>query len=195
MLTAIFLYFAMITGKEIKDLFASLTASDRTLLLDDLLQEQELKSRVLTTALDDIAIKRPKKPCPHCNSEKVYKRGKQKGVQMYRCNDCNKWYSETTGTPLHDIKLKHKWQSYLRCMEQGMPIKKIAKELDISIQTSFDRRHKILSSLTQFVPDQLGGIVECDELELALSNKGEKALKRDPRKRGSGLATKKWTWG
>ncbi len=34
-------------------------------------------------------------------------------------------------------------------------IKKIARELEISIQTSFDWRHKILSSLQQFVPKQL----------------------------------------
>jgi transposase-like protein len=74
---------------------------------------------------------------------------------MYQSTDCKKWYSETTGTPLYDIKLKSKWQSYLRCMEQGMPIKKIARELEISIQTSFDWRHKILSSLQQFVPKQL----------------------------------------
>ena len=36
-----------------------------------------------------------------------------------------------------------------------MPIKKIAKELGISIQTSFDWRHKILSPLSQFIPKQL----------------------------------------
>jgi len=36
-----------------------------------------------------------------------------------------------------------------------MPIKKIAKELGISIQTSFDWRHKILSLLSQFTPEQL----------------------------------------
>ena len=49
-------------------------------------------------------------------SEKVLKRGKQKGVQMYQCKSCVKWYSETTGTALWDIKLKTKWQGYLRCM-------------------------------------------------------------------------------
>ncbi len=65
-------------------------------------------------------------------------------------------------------------QSYLRCMEQGMSIKKIAKELGICIQTSFDWRHKILSSLEQFVPDKLSSEVECDELELALSHKGNR---------------------
>ena len=70
-------------------------------------------------------------------------------------------------------------------MDQRMPIKKIAKELSISIQTSFDWRHKILSSLSQFTPTKLSGQVACDELELALSNKGSRALNRKPRKRGT----------
>ena len=104
---------------------------------------------------------------------------------MYQCRECLKWYSETTGTPLWDIKLKSKWQSYLRCMEQGMPIKKIAKEIGISIQTSFDWRHKILSSLSSFAPQILSETVECDEMELALSNKGSRDLDRAPRKRAN----------
>ncbi len=152
--------------------------------MDELLQEQELQGKILLEAVEEVSEKRKKKPCPHCKSSNVYKRGQQRGVQMYQCKECSKWYSETTGTPLYDIKLKNKWQSYLRCMEQGMPIKKIAKELNISIQTSFDWRHKILSSLNQFVPDKLSLEVECDELELALSNKGSRDMDRKPRKRG-----------
>lgn len=175
----------MKTSKEIKDLFNKLPLGVQAELLGELLIEQELQGKVLQSASEDVVKKRQKKPCPHCSSTKVYKRGKKKGVQMYKCNTCNKWYSETTGTPLYDIKLKSKWQSYLNCMEQGMPIKKIAKKLDISIQTSFDWRHKILSSLEQFVPVELFDEVECDELELALSNKGSKELERKPRKRGT----------
>ena len=175
----------MKTREEIKDLFQELPVGVQNELLGDLLMEQELQGKVLQQAGEEVIKKRFKKPCPHCTSKKVYKRGKQKGVQMYRCNACNKWYSETTGTPLYDIKLKSKWQAYLNCMEQGMSIKKIAKELNISIQTSFDWRHKILSSLEQFVPKELSSEVECDELELALSNKGSKALNREPRKRGT----------
>jgi len=175
----------MKTSEEIKELFARLSAGEQSEVLEDLLQRHELQGTILTSAQDDVSSKRLKKPCPYCKSDNVYKRGKQKGVQMYRCNDCNKWYSETTGTPLYDIKLKSKWQAYLRCMEQGMPIKKIAQEIGISIQTSFDWRHKILSSLNRFVPEHLSGVVECDELELAVSNKGEKHLGRRSRKRGS----------
>ncbi len=175
----------MKSSQEIKELFAQLPISSQRQLLDELLQEQELQGKILTDAQEEISEKREKKPCPHCTSKNVYKRGKQKGVQMYQCNDCEKWYSETTGTPLYDIKLKSKWQSYLRCMENGMPIKKIAKEIGISIQTSFDWRHKILSSLNQFVPEQLSSEVECDELELALNNKGSRNLDRESRKRGN----------
>lgn len=165
-------------------MFSQLPLSSQNELLDELLQEHELKCKVLFEAQEDLSVKRNKKPCPHCHSTSVYKRGKQNGVQMYSCKDCSKWYSETTGTPLYGIQLKHKWQSYLNCMERGMPIKMIAKELGISIQTSFDWRHKVLSSLDQFVPEQLSSMVECDELELPLRNKGSRNLNRKPRKRG-----------
>lgn len=171
--------------EEIKDTFKGLPGLIQEQLLDDLLKDFELRGQILENVTKDLAVQNNKKPCPHCSSKNVYKRGKQRGVQMYKCKDCSKWYSETTGTPLWDIKHKSKWQSYLRCMEQGMPIKKIAKELNISIQTSFDWRHKILSSLSNLAPQVLCDVVECDELELALSNKGSKDLDRKPRKRAS----------
>jgi len=142
----------MVTRVEIKQLFNKLSVSEQNSLLGDLLIEQELQGKVLQEAHEAVSEKRKNKPCPHCSSQKVYKRGKQRGVQMYKCNECNKWYSETTGTPLYDIKLKNKWQSYLNLMEQGVPIKKIDKRLEISIQPNFDWRHKILSSLSNFVP-------------------------------------------
>ena len=175
----------MITQKEVKRIFNKLNLSSQNSLLTELLLEQELQGKVLNEASKELNQKRKKKPCPHCSSLKIYKRGKQKGVQMYKCNDCNKWYSETTGTALYDIKLKSKWQSYLNCMEKGMSIKKIAKELSISIQTSFDWRHRILSSLNQFTPQELTDEVECDELELPINEKGNRNLERLSRKRSS----------
>ena len=175
----------MITNQEIKDLFSQLSGTSQSQLLDDLLVEHELQGKVLEEAEQAVSEKREKKPCPHCQSSSVYKRGQQNGVRMYSCKECRKWYSETTGTPLYNIQLRSKWQSYLRCMEQGMPIKKIAKEIGISIQTSFDWRHKILSSLAEFVPKQLSSEIECDELELPLNNKGDRNLERVPRKRGN----------
>jgi len=175
----------MNTTEDFKHRFQELPGLQQELLLDELLKDFELRGQVLENVTQELENSKKRKPCPHCASEKIYKRGKQSGMQMYQCRECSKWYSETTGTPLWDIKLKSKWQSYLRCMEQGMPIKKIAKEIDVCIQTSFDWRHKILSSLSGFAPQTLSGIVECDELELALSNKGFRNLDRKPRKRGT----------
>jgi len=70
-------------------------------------------------------------------------------------------------------------------MEQGMTLKATAEALKISIQTSFDWQHKILSSLHRFVPETLSGTVESNELELALNNKGKRDLERKSRKRGT----------
>jgi transposase-like protein len=170
---------------EIKKKFQELPGLVQEELLDELLRDFELRGQVLENVKHDLGKTKNKKSCPHCASEKIYKRGKQKGVQMYQCRTCSKWYSETTGTPLWDIKLKHKWQGYLRCMEQGMTIKQISKEMGISIQTSFDWRHKVLSSLSSLAPQTLSDVVECDEMELALSNKGSRNLQRKARKRGN----------
>lgn len=175
----------MKASAEIKKLFESLSGEAQERLLNELLRDFEMNGQILENATQELAKCNEKKPCPYCASKSVYKRGKQGGVQMYQCRSCSKWYSETTGTPMWDIKLKNKWQSYLRCMQQGMTLKQISKEIGISIQTSFDWRHKILSSLSEFAPQSLSGVVECDEMELSLSNKGSRNLERKPRKRAS----------
>ena len=172
-------------SETIKALFNELPAYAQESIIDDLLQEFEVKGKVLDLAYQEIKSDRNKKPCPYCKSEKVLKRGTQKEVQMYQCKSCTKWYSETTGTVLWDIKLKSKWQAYLRCMEQGKSLKSIADELEICVQTAFNWRHKILSSLGKFVPETLSGVVECDEFEISISKKGSKILDRKPRKRGT----------
>jgi transposase-like protein len=175
----------MKSTEEIKKEFQNLPGHLQEMLLDELLTDYEMRGQVLDNVNQELAINKKRKPCPHCSSEKVYKRGKQSGVQMYQCKECKKWYRETTGTPLWNIKLKQKWQGYLRCMEQGKSIKKIAIEIGICTQTSFDWRHKILSSLSGLTPAKLSDEVECDELELAMSKKGCKNLEREPRKRGN----------
>ena len=167
---------------DLLDQFKSLSVSAQSELLQSLHAEFEGKGKLLEVAESEITLK---KACPHCGTIRVNKRGKQSGVQMYQCKDCSKWFSSTTGTPLWDIKRKDKWQSYLNCMQQGMSIKKTAKEVGICIQTSFDWRHKILSVLNDEIPEKLIGRVECDELELPLNNKGERHLSRKARKRSS----------
>jgi ribosome maturation factor RimP len=66
-------------------------------------------------------------------------------------------------------------------MKQGMSLKAIVDKLEIGIQTSFNWRHKILSSLATFTPEKLSIEVESDEFEISIS----KILDRKPRKRGT----------
>lgn len=171
--------------KQLVEQFRELAPSQQDSLLSQLLLIREASAPILEKAEAETEASSYRKPCPYCQCRKVYKRGKQKGVQMYQCRGCNKWYSQTTGTPLWDIKKKEKWQHYLQCMQRGMSIKKTAREVGISIQTSFDWRHKILSALVAQEPRTLGTTVECDEMELPLSNKGDRDLDRAPRKRGT----------
>jgi transposase-like protein len=123
--------------------------------------------------------------CPHCNSEKTIKRGSNANSLKYTCKTCGKHFTSTHGSALYRIQLRDKWQPYLKLMEQGASIRRAAKELGISIQTSFDWRHKILSALQASLPQQLSGVVECDELQLAESRKGSRDITRKPRKRGT----------
>lgn len=165
--------------------FNQLDIVQQEALLNKLMQVHELKMPVIESAKKEASIKVPKKPCPHCESSNVMKRGIQNNLQMYSCSACKKWYSQSTGTPLWDIKLKGKWTKYLTCMVEGYSIRKSAKESGICIQTSFDWRHKILASLNSLVPATLSGVVECDELELSINNKGDRDLLRPARKRST----------
>ncbi|MCF6366766.1 MAG: IS1595 family transposase [Bacteroidales bacterium] len=62
--------------------------------------------------------------------------------------------------------------------------KAVQSELLNGLLQEHELQGKILSSLEQLVPEQLCSEVECDELELAMNNKGSRNLDRKSRKRG-----------
>jgi len=125
------------------------------------------------------------KHCPHCQSLSIVANGKCKGIQRYRCKTCGKNFSEHTGTSLAHLKKPHLWNIYLKHMFEGHSIKKCAKLTGISIQTSFDWRHKVLSSLQSLSPESFEGITESDDIFFNYSEKGKRYLDRPPRKRGN----------
>ncbi|PKV48021.1 transposase-like protein [Aquimarina sp. MAR_2010_214] len=123
--------------------------------------------------------------CPHCKCNKIKANGKLKGVQRYVCNTCHKNFSETTGKFWYNLKKKDKVNRYLFCLLSGYSIRKSAKETGISIQTSFDWRHKLLVSFGSVSVDEFQGILESDDLFFAYSEKGNRNLDRPARKRGA----------
>ena len=82
------------------------------------------------------------------------------------------------------IKKKEKLNRYLYCLLSGYSIRKSAKETGISIQTSFDWRHKLLTSFSSISIEEFQGIVKSDDLFFAYSEKGNRNLDRKPKQRG-----------
>lgn len=123
--------------------------------------------------------------CPHCKGNDIRANGKYKGIQRYYCKACNKYFRSTTGKVVFGLKKPELFSSYLYHMLMGYSIKKCAEQTGICIQTSFDWRHKVLSSFEQACPQGFEGITESDDIFFLESNKGNRALERKPRKRGS----------
>lgn len=126
-----------------------------------------------------------RKQCPHCEGGSIFANGKAKGMQRYGCKDCKKNFSDSTGTALASIQKKGLWISYILNMLEGYSIRECAKLTGISIQTSFDWRHKILSRLRHEAPEKYSGICEVDDISFNYSEKGSRDLERKPRKRGN----------
>ncbi len=123
--------------------------------------------------------------CPRCQSTSRYKHGIEFGSQRFRCKDCGKTFTATTGTPFHRLRDKTKLLENAACMTDGLSVRKTAARMDISVQKAFRWRHKFLAFLNQQKPSALSGIVEADETFFPVSYKGQrKAMPRTPKKRG-----------
>ena len=128
--------------------------------------------------------------CIHCKSSRIRKFGKYRNRQRYHCRTCGRTFNDLTGTPIHRTQLLDKWSKYLEYLIEGYSVRKCAKLLEISKDTAFAWRHKVLHALLLIPTPKLQGIVESDETYELFSNKGSRHLSRKPRKRG-GTATKR----
>lgn len=118
--------------------------------------------------------------CPQCKSRKHIKNGIENGNQRYKCKTCGKGFRSTTGRTLHQLHLKSKIPAYIECLNQGMSLRKAAKQIGISLDTSFRWRHKLLSALHKHQSPQLFKNITASALVLPFSNKGarKKVIKK-----------------
>jgi transposase-like protein len=103
--------------------------------------------------------------CPYCKSIHIKKNGHQRGQQVYKCKNCGKNFRETTGTIIYYLHKKELMLDYLRCMLEGKSIRACAREVGISVPTSFNWKHKILSALKSLDEEiKFSIIIETDVL-------------------------------
>jgi transposase-like protein len=129
--------------------------------------------------------------CPHCASQRIYGHGKFKERIRYRCSDCRRTFTGLTGTTASGIHKVGEFEQFMELMIDGITIRKAATKLKVTMSTIFTWRHKILSSLQNANKQEFTGIVECDDKQLDISEKGNQNLEREPYKRPSDRETKR----
>lgn len=129
--------------------------------------------------------------CPHCQCFDIYGHGVYKSRKRYKCKSCAKTFNDLTGTAMDGIKKVDEFQDYLVLMIQSLSIRKASKKLGVNVKTIFDWRHKLLSCLSILNGEEFTGIVECDDKQLDINNKGSRDLERKSYKRPSDRPTKR----
>ena len=156
-------------------------------------QKQKLSERLNLEVKNIINNDYVIEECPYCHSKHIIKKGKNnKNIQRYQCKDCKKYFRETYNTILFksrkDLNI---WSKYIECMIDKRPLREIEEICNISLQTSFEWRHKILDLLSKMMDEiKLDGIVESDETYTRVSYKGNHTksknfiMPRESHKRG-----------
>jgi hypothetical protein len=94
------------------------------------------------------------------------------------CKDCEKGFSATAGSAIaYSHSCATVWKEVIRDTINGIAIDKTAESLDLSHNTVFNMRHKILFCVEQAVnasKAELDGVCEADETYILESVKGRK---------------------
>jgi len=130
--------------------------------------------------------------CPHCDSKRIVRNGKQRKKQAYLCRNCGKSFLSTTKSALQNSHSSATvWKQVISDTVNGVSIDKTAQSLDLHHETVFNMRHKILYCVEQSLtaaPTALSGVCEADETYVLESFKGRKFpenFHRKPRKHGA----------
>jgi transposase-like protein len=167
----------MNTQEQIKHLFKKLKIEEQVLILEELHKVNDYNNE---THKEETV-----ESCPYCSSVLLSRNGRRGVQQRYKCKTCHKTFTSISGSCFHGIKKTDKFEEYRKLMfERYYTLEAMAKKVDISIQTSFDWRHKILSSLNTG-HKEFNGITEIDDVWFLYSQKGRKGLKYSRERGGS----------
>ena len=83
---------------------------------------------------------------PYCNSKAVVRYGHTaQTAQRYRCKECGKTFTASTGTLFSHARHPDLLRQYLHCMNLQLSLRQTAKVCKISLPTAFNMRHRILN--------------------------------------------------
>ncbi len=174
---------------DLKKIIKALSKEEKIELANLLANEQE--NSIELESIKSQINKEQKMVCPHCKSENIYGHGQYKGRKRYMCKNCDKTFNDFTGTAISCIKKSEKFLEYTELLTENVSIRKAAKKIGVNVKTIFDWRHKLLASLESQNGEMFSGIVECDDKQVNINNKGDRNLEREAYKRPSDRTTKR----
>lgn len=174
----------MASVARILDLISTLSETQRSALDKALASESPIGDGPVASSTKNRKLKKPiSVHCPYCDSYLSKKFGSFHGRQRYKCGVCTRSFTQLTGTPISKTRYPEKWNEFVSCCVEGFSLRKISDRLDISVDTAFRWRHKLMKVYES--EQTLTGIAEADETFFLYSEKGNRSIKsRKPRKRG-----------
>jgi transposase-like protein len=130
------------------------------------------------------------KYCPYCKSTKISKHTEQNRRSRLQCSNCNKSFSPTVNTVMHNTHLPlYKWFlaiSMISDAKNGISSRQLARHLDLPIKTAYSLSQRIRKAMIGSISPFLKGIIEIDETYI-----GGKPRYKNTAKRGRGRGTDK----
>lgn len=124
--------------------------------------------------------------CPRCRSHKIIKWG-SKPKQRYKCKDCNRTFSNTTGTVFFGSHQSYeKWTKFIMAELCGTSLRDEMEMMDTCIETVFIMRHKLYDAVKDYGENILFGLIEADSTYKRISYCGLRKyqMPRESHKRG-----------
>jgi transposase-like protein len=116
--------------------------------------------------------------CPHCDSNRISKRGKnhrQQECRRYACKNCGKRFDDLTGTIFmgHHQSLSV-WLTFLYLMGLNVSNQQIAEELGLDPSDGQAMAELLRGGILQRrAKVRMKGVVECDEVYVVAGHKGQ----------------------
>lgn len=129
--------------------------------------------------------------CPYCEGKNVIKKTK---LLRHHCIDCNRKFTVLVGTIFHSTKLPlQKWflaVSTVLNAKKGISSLQLHRELGITQKTAWYLIMRIRKAFKE-TPEQLSGIIQCDELFIGGKNHNKHKKQREElNKKGTGYVNK-----
>ena len=117
--------------------------------------------------------------CPRCFSSAIKRNGRKKGIQQYKCLKCFRYFNCKTLTIFAHLQKLYKWNDFLEdfLSLNISTLRNLKGKLQLSEQTIFNWRHKLLSAIIVRSQNKFfGESLEFDETFFKISRKGRQNL-------------------